>query len=743
VLDPALQPVPIGVPGELLIGGPGLARGYLNRPELTDEKFIPNPFKSDPQERLYKSGDLVRYLPDGNIEFMGRVDDQVKIRGFRVELGEIEAAISQHPQVRENVVIAWEDENSRKRLVAYLILNQESESTISEIRSYLKQNLPDYMIPANFVPLNHLPMTPNGKVDRKSLPAPDLTRSEQDNQFTAPRNQIEQTLTQIWSDLLKVEKIGIDDNFFELGGDSILSIQIIAKANQAGVKLTPIQIFEHQTIAELAMVAGSSQTIQAEQGEVTGPVNLAPYQQWFFEQDLADPHHWNMAPLLEVKQSLDPDLVEKTVQQLTIHHDALRLRFVRQSDNTWQQTNAGVAQSKAVLSTQIDLTGLSASEQDSIMKSAFADLQGELNLENGPLIKVALILLGPERPDRLLFIVHHMVVDGISLRILLEDFNQIYEQLSNNQTPILPAKTTSYQQWTTSLTKYARSEAALQEQDYWIEQLEKQVPRLPRDNQTGINIEGSTQSVWVSLSVEDTEALLKEVPAAYNTQINDVLLTALVQSFANWTDSQTLVLALEGHGRENIIEDVDLSRTVGCFTSLFPVLLDLDDVYDLGGSLKSVKEQLYAIPNRGIGYGLLYYLNQDSEVSSKLQALPQAEISFNYLGQFDQTMPASNSFSLVQNASGPVRSPRGMRRYLIDILGIMSNGQLYFNWIYSENLHQRSTIEDLAWDFIDALNALITHCKSEDAGGYTPSDFPEAKLSQNELDKFLANFNKG
>ncbi|MBE2225619.1 MAG: non-ribosomal peptide synthetase, partial [Anaerolineae bacterium] len=259
----------------------------------------------------------------------------------------------------------------------------------------------------------------------------------------------------------------------------------------------------------------------------------------------------------------------------------------------------------------------------------------------------------------------------------------------------------------------------------------------------GVNIEGSTQSVWVSLSVEDTEALIKEVPSAYNTKINDVLLTALVQSFANWTDSQTLVLALEGHGRENIIADVDLSRTVGCFTSLFPVLLDLDDVYDLGESLKSVKEQLYAIPNRGIGYGLLYYLNQDSEISKKLRALPQAEISFNYLGQFDQTMPASNSFSLVQNASGPVRSPRGMRRYLIDILGIMSNGQLHFNWIYSENLHERSTIEELAWDFIDALNALITHCKSEDAGGYTPSDFPEAKLSQNELDKFLANFNKG
>ncbi|MBE2225198.1 MAG: AMP-binding protein, partial [Anaerolineae bacterium] len=505
VLDTALQPVPIGVHGELLIGGTGLARGYLNRPDLTNEKFIPNPFNSSPQARLYKSGDLVRYLPDGNIEFMGRVDDQVKIRGFRVELGEIEAAISQHPHVRENVVTAWEDEDSRKRLVAYLILNQESEGIISEIRSFLKQNLPDYMIPANFVTLNHLPMTPNGKVDRKSLPAPDLTRSEQDHQFTAPRNQIEQTLTQIWSDLLKVENVGIDDNFFELGGDSILSIQIIAKANQAGVKLTPIQIFEHQTVAELAMVAGSSQTIQAEQGEVTGPVNLAPYQQWFFEQDLADPHHWNMAPLLEVKQSLDPDLVEEAVQQLTIHHDALRLRFVRQSDNTWQQTNASVAQSRAVLTTQLDLTGLPASEQDRIMESSFASLQGELNLENGPLIKVALILLGSERPDRLLFIVHHMVVDGISLRILLEDFNQIYEQLSSNQTPTLPAKTTSYQQWTNSLTTYARSEIALQEQDYWLEHLEKQVPRLPRDNQIGVNIEGSTQSVWVSLSVEDTE----------------------------------------------------------------------------------------------------------------------------------------------------------------------------------------------------------------------------------------------
>ncbi|MBW4649606.1 MAG: AMP-binding protein [Kastovskya adunca ATA6-11-RM4] len=775
LLDSNGQPVPIGVPGELHIGGAGLARGYLHRPELTAEKFINNPFISG---RVYKTGDLARYLPDGTLEFLGRIDRQVKIHGFRIELGEIEAALLKHPGVSETAVIVQEDEPDNKRLVAYVVPKHKSAPTSSELRSFLLEWLPEYMVPSFFVQLKALPLTPNGKVNRQMLPAPDASRPELKEAYVPPRTPTEEKLANLWAEVLKVERVGIHDNFFELGGDSIISIQIVARAHQVCIEIAPKQLFENQTIAELAAVANLSQGVMAEQGRVTGSVPLTPIQHWFFEQNQPDSHHWNQAVLLQVKQALDPMLLQKALQRSLEHHDALRLRFV-EAESGWQQINADF--NGMVPFQYLDLSVLSPEQQKAAIEEAATELQTSLNLSEEPLMRVALFNLGDSQ--RLLIVIHHLVVDGVSWRILLEDFQTAYEQLSRGEAIALPSKTTSFKHWAERLRDYAHSEAVQQEQDYWLAQARTSVPRLPVDYVGGDNTQyyldkadltppaplpyegrgesdspllageelgersllqycdntvASERTVSVELSVEETQALLQEVPATYRTQINDVLMTALAQSFAQWTGEPSLLVELEGHGREDIFNDVNLSRTVGWFTTHFPVLLDIGDASNPVEALKAVKEQLRGLPNRGIGYGVLRYLNGNRELREQIEALPQPEVKFNYLGQFDQLLSESSLFAPAEESCGQERTSKGSRNRLLVINGLIVSGQLRLDWNYSENIHRRSTIESLAQSFVEALRDLITHCQSPEAGGYTPSDFPQMQFSSKELDELLA-----
>ncbi|WP_392534069.1 amino acid adenylation domain-containing protein [Nostoc sp. C117] len=762
ILDRYLQPVPIGVTGELHIGGAGLARGYWQRRELTAEKFIQSPFQDSAASslreapptspgglaegrRLYKTGDLARFRRDGNLEYLGRVDDQVKIRGFRIELGEIEMVLRQHSQVFQAVVIAREDIPGQKRLVAYIVPHQ-SQPTTDELRHFLKVKLPNYMLPSAFVLLKALPMTPNQKVDYRALPTPDFSRSAEDS-FVAPQTPTEEKLAAIWSEILRLKQVGIHDNFFELGGDSILSIQVISRANQAGIQIAPKQLFQYQTIAELAAVAGITRSIKAEQGLVTGFVALTPIQQWFFEQKLPELDYFNQSALLEVPPDMQPELLEQVVEKLFIHHDALRLRFVQEGEN-WQQINAPIQET--VSFSVINLSHLSAEEQQTAMKAADAELQASLNLSTGAMAtpspgiaRVVLFRLGNNQPGRLLFIIHHLAVDAISWRILLEDLATAYQQISRGKAIKLPAKTTSWQYWSDRLTEYAKSKTIQDELDYWLSQSSLKVNALPVDYPLGINDNtiASTVSVSLSLTEEQTRALLQDVPSAYNTQINDVLLTALAQSFAQWTGESSLLVDLEGHGREDLFEDVDLSRTVGWFTTLFPVHLQLEEVDHPGEALKLVKEQLRRIPNRGIGYGVLRYLQPDETIRTKLQALPQAQVSFNYLGQFDRVLNASAVLGLAKEMKA-AQSLLNQRSHLLGISGFIRAERLEMTWAYSEKIHKKETIERLAFGFMEALRSLITHCQSPDAIGHTPSDFSAAKLSQKQLDKFLSKINK-
>jgi non-ribosomal peptide synthase protein (TIGR01720 family) len=699
---------------------------------LTAAKFISDPFCPDSNNRLYHTGDLARFLPDGNIEFLGRIDHQVKVRGFRIELGEIDTVLNQHPSVQDALVLVREDTPGDKRLAAYVVLDPEMQDPSNDLRNFLRQKLPEYMIPAAFVLLPALPLTANGKVDRRALPAPDLGR--QDRQIIAPHNLIEETLVNIWSQVLNIETIGIHDNFFELGGDSILSIQVISRAQQCGIQLTPKQLFQFQTIAELATVAGAGPEIQAEQGLVMGAVPLTPIQHWFFQQELPERHQWNQSVLLQMRQPLEPTLLEKTIQHLLLHHDALRLRF-EEKESGWQQIHENWVGD--VPCSVVDLSALTISEQESTIIQTTSQLQTSLNISEGPLLRVAYFKLGSQ-PDRLFWVIHHLVVDGVSWRVLLEDMHLAYQQLQKNEVVQLPLKSTSFQMWSQKLTEYAQSAALWNNFQDWLATTWSATMHLPTDRANGANTEASACKVSLTLNTEETRALLQKVPKAYRTKIDEVLLTALVKTLTPWLNSRTVLIDLESHDRESLNLDVDLSRTIGWFTAMFPVLLDLGPSDLLSDQIKSIKEQLRHLPQKGLSYGLLRFLSIDPDICETLQALPKAEISFNYFEQLDLGSSEQLLFQLdPANSIEVVRNPQGNRTHLLEISAYLVSGQLQVEWIYSENLHQQETIERLAKALMQALLSLIDHCQSPEVGGYTPSDFSLTKLDQSTLDAVL------
>ncbi|HGY55853.1 MAG TPA: amino acid adenylation domain-containing protein [Caldithrix abyssi] len=739
ILDSYLQPVPIGVAGELFIGGANVTRGYLFRPQLTAERFIPDPFTGEKGSRLYRTGDLVRWLPDGNIEFIGRVDNQVKIRGFRIELGEIENVLSRHEAVADCVVVKREDTPGVARLIAYFISKEGTNPGHSLLRNYLKEHLPEYMIPAYFVKLDAFPLTPNGKINIRALPEPDDLRPELATEYLAPSSENEKILAEIWQNLLGIKQVGINDNFFELGGDSILSIQMIARARQHGLQITPVQIFKHQTIKELAVVAASAPVIQAEQGEVTGPVPLTPIQKRFFEKQFPNPHHWNQSLMLEVKEKLDEEILRRVVTLLMEHHDAFRLRY-REENGVWKQENAPT--DDALPFDVIDLTKVSEEEQSQAVSEKSAEFQRSLNLQKGPLARFVYFKMGAERFDRILMIVHHLAMDGISWRILLEDLQAAYQQLAMGRDAQLPPKTTSYKQWAEKLTEYASGDKLAAEKDFWLSMTHRPHTPLPVDIPNGKNDETNLSGVVESLSEEETKALLQEVPPVYNTQINDILLTALVRSFSRWNGKRSLLINLEGHGREDLFDDVDISRTIGWFTAVYPVLLDLGSAIDEGESIKTVKEQIRQIPNKGIGFGLLRYSSDDETLRCSLQKLEQGQVTFNYLGQFDQALPDNSPFAPAMEDKGPDHDPACQLDSLISVSGSIAGNRLHMRFSFSRNIYHEETIRQIAALYIEELRRLIEHCKSPEAGGRTASDFELAKLDNKKLDKVMAQLGK-
>ncbi len=722
ILDADLALVPQGATGELYVGGAGLAQGYHERPGMTAERFVADPFAAN-GGRLYRTGDLVLQRADGLVEYLGRIDHQVKIRGFRIELGEIETRLLEHEAVREAVVLAL-DSPSGKQLVAYLVSDAEHGPLREALKAHLKAQLPDYMVPAHLIVLDSMPLTANGKLDRRALPQPDPEANRQ--QYVAPRNELESTLAAIWCAVLNVQQVGLDDNFFELGGDSILSIQVVSRARQAGIHFSPRDLFQHQTVQTLAAVATRSEQVTAEQGVLTGSSGLTPIQHWFFDTDIPARQHWNQALVLKPLQLLEPHRLEQALLAVLEHHDALRLSFTRRNAQ-WHAEHLTVPQGGVLMQAQVrDMAQCTA---------LFTDTQRSLDLEHGPLLR-ALLVDGPEGQQRLLIAIHHLVVDGVSWRVLLEDLQNVYRQLSEGESVSLPAKTSALRDWAARLHAYASSESLREELSVWQDHLAGPTVALPVDRAQGTLRNRDADTVSVRLDAEHTRQLLQQAPSAYRTQVNDLLLTALARVLCRWSGHDSALIQLEGHGRETLFDEIDLTRSVGWFTSAYPLRLtpvQIEEAAGQGASIKAIKEQLRAVPHKGLGYGVLRYLADDL-CKQAMAALPTADITFNYLGQFDQSFGSEALFHPLDESAGLAHDPDAPLPNALSVDSQVYGGELVLRWTFSRERHDANTIRELAEAYVAELYSLIAHCLKDDAGGLTPSDFPLAQLTQPQLD---------
>ncbi len=735
----------LGLPGaaaELVIAGPGLARGYFANPARTAEAFVPDPWSPEPGGRLYHTGDLARFRPDGAIEFLGRADQQVKIRGHRVELGEIAAVLREDPRVREAVVVDREDPPGVKRLVAYVVaVEPEAGDLPQDLRARAAAKLPDFMVPAAVVLLDALPLNTSGKVDRRALPAPEYG-ADVDQVSEPPATPVEAQLAAIFAAVLGRAAtgpgaVGRHDDFFQLGGDSILSIRVVARANEAGLGLSVPQVFEHRTPAALALVAGHATRVVAEQGPLSGEMPLTPIMRRFFDPPPADPHWVNQALLLEVPPGFDGAALGAALAMLVEHHDALRLRFAATADG-WQARFA--APGDPVPWEVVDLAHLGSGERRAAVEARAAALQAGLDLAAGPLVSAALFTTGATAAGRLLLVIHHLAVDGVSWRILMADLETLYHQAVAGEALVLPAKSSSYRQWAECLVRHAAAAEVAAEAAWWLDDRRSGRADLPLDHPEGLaaNREDSAETVETALAADETEELLRQVPELYHTGIEDALLAALLRTVTRWTGEARLLVDLESHGRDLHFPELEVSRTVGWFTAIYPVLLDCGGRSDADGVLKVVKETLRRVPAGGTGYGLLRWLSPDAALRERMARLPAAPLSFNYLGQLDREAASSALFWLSPDPSGPSRSPRAQRRYPLEVVASVVAGRLEVRWSYSRNLHDETTIRQLADTFMAALRETLAAAESPDVGGYTPSDFADVDLDQAALDQILA-----
>jgi amino acid adenylation domain-containing protein/non-ribosomal peptide synthase protein (TIGR01720 family) len=730
VLDELLNAVPQRVAGELYIGGASVAQGYLGQAALTAERFVPDPF-GPPGARVYRSGDRVRRGADGLLQFLGRSDDQVKIRGYRVEPGEVAKVLRQLPGVQDAAVLALPVQD-QLQLVAYCVGALDAAA----IKHQLQAQLPDYLVPAHILVLERLPLTANGKLDRRALPSP---QAQQQSAYTAPANEVESTLAAIWQEVLKVAQVGVHDNFFELGGDSILSLQIIARAKRQGLKLTPRQLFEKQTVAQLAQVAKPVAAKVAAPVAANTDTALLPVQKRFFERAVPylDPslrwddgvgaegaagrrsasaamrlQHYNQAILLTPRHPLAAEVLSQALQNLQQHHEALRFSFLQEQGQWLARTRA---------TTDADLLWQREAADAAELTAITDQAQRSLDLHNGPLMRAVLFNLA-DGSQRLLLVVHHLVVDGVSWRVLLEDLHA----LCAGQ-PLEPAP--SQQRWAEQLAQWTQ-QAAAPELEYWqgaLQGVHADLPGARTDARLQI---ADSHSLYCRLNSEHTRQLLQQAPAAYRTQVNDLLLTALARTLCQWSGQGSALIQLEGHGREGLFDDIDLSRCVGWFTSLFP--LALTPAAELAESIQRIKEQLRGVPNKGVGFGALRYLGT-AEQQAALAALPQPRVTFNYLGQFDQSLAADGLFAPASESVGATQSADNDLGNWLTINGQVLNGELELGWTFSRAMFDKSVIATLAERYLNELQQLIAHCLSDSAGGATPSDFPLAGFTQQQL----------
>ena len=726
LLDARRMLVPPGVPGELYIGGAGLAHGYLGQPEMTAERFVASPFK--PQECLYRTGDLCVMRADGAIEFLGRLDGQVKVRGFRIELGEVEHHVSTHPAVEKVHVMPRKNASGNIELVAYLTLcDTHQPPTLQALLAHLEKALPRYMLPAHFVLLDAMPLNRNGKVDRAALPAPETAAMTLDHEEDRPDAKAtlsanERILLQTWQAILGRDAIGLHDNYYAIGGDSIQAIQIVSRLRNLGLALKVTDLLRYPTIAQLAPLLVGARTQKTRTARTDENIPLTPIQHWMIERKLPTPHHFNQSVLLRLPKGSDPARVARALAALESQHASLHLRFgVGVDGQPWQKIASEVATPALAVHA---FTGKDAAQR---MHEEINRVQRSLLPESGPIWHAAMFRL--DDGNRLLLTIHHWAVDGVSWRIILEDLTSAHEQAGNPQATIkLPEASQSFHDWSLALRDAATDPHFTAQADYWQHQMSAEVGTLPKLAQAPAAALHERLILDFTLPPDKTKALFGDCHGAYRTRSDELLLAAWVRALNTVQGHSSCRLVLESHGREALSETIDVSRTVGWFTAIYPLVFTLEGS-DWSSHIRQVKETLRAVPSHGIGYGLLRYLAQAPGLSGRT-----GEVVFNYLGRFDhcdQPMP------LAEESTGDELDPAIRLEQALDVNAELRDGALRVRLVGDAARHPASCFHALREAFQQALDEIIEHCLSADAGRLSPSDVDLQGIGINDLDSIL------
>jgi amino acid adenylation domain-containing protein/non-ribosomal peptide synthase protein (TIGR01720 family) len=725
VLDARLNPVPIGVEGELYVAGDHVARGYWRRPGLTAERFVADPF-GPAGGRMYRTGDLAVWRADGTLELRGRADGQLKIRGLRIEPGEVEGVLTAHPAVAQAAVVVCEDRSGVRRLVGYVV--GAAEGDCPALLAHAARQLPAHMVPDALVSLDALPMTPNGKLDRAALPAPAAAR-EVTGGARAPRTAQEEALRELFAEVLQVPAgdVGVDDGFFDLGGDSITSIHLVSRALAAGLRLAPRDVFEHRTVAALAAVAADRPALGAvrEHDSPIGTLPATPAMHRLRERG-GPIRAFSQSVLLVTPAGADETRLGAALQAVLDHHDVLRMRLAPDG-RTAQIPPAGSVDATAVWERVTEPADFAAL----VNRSA-----AQLDPDDGRLVRAVWCDAGPGRTGRLLLTIHHLAVDGVSWRILCSDLAAAWREEA------LPERGTSFRHWARLLEREARTPARRSELDIWRTVSENPGPllgaRLPDPRR---DVVGAMRHLTRVLPAEVTTELLTTVPSAFHAGPEDVLIGALATAVARLRRQPSLLLDIERHGREEIGDGIDLSRTVGWFTSVVPARLDLAgvDLADPAQVLKTVKEQLRSVPDHGIGYGLLRHL--DPRSGPLLAALPAPEVGFNYLGRAARSSGTDwSSAPETPRDLGAVHDPAMPVAHGLEITAVTTeDGRLDTTWSWAPGIWSEDDVRALADLWCQALTAQAAGDTGA-AGGHTPSDLPLVSLSQAEIDELEAEF---
>jgi amino acid adenylation domain-containing protein/non-ribosomal peptide synthase protein (TIGR01720 family) len=726
VLDRQRRLVPPLAWGELFIGGDSVARGYLNRPELNLQRFVANPITGEGV--MYATGDVARWRNDGTVELGERIDDQIKIRGYRIELGEIEKQLLQNNGVKEVFVMARDNGSGVKSLVAYVVPSNQSLD-MAELKHYLSESVPEYMIPHHFVKLDRMPLTQHHKVDRSRLPQP---QGSDDAAYRPPENEIQNTIADVMSSVLGVKKIGLYDNFFEIGGDSIKAVMVSARLRKHGWNLEVRDIFSQQILEKMAEAARPVKRLIS-QAEVTGDVALTPVQRRFFRHIHSGRNQFNQAVMLFSKDGFDEAITHLVLEKIMEHHDVLRMIYHIEDGSVKQQNRAA-----ADAGLHFEIVDIAPdSDIETAVASECERVQAGMDIQRGIMFRTALFKTAAGH--HLLLAVHHLVMDGISWRIILEDFAEGYKLAARNLPVVFTDKTDSFKDWARRLTEYASGEggrdhySVLSEMDYWHGIVTSPNQPLPFDFETAEQARrfSDCNTVTVKLPAESTSLLLGDVHRAYNTHINDILLSALWRAVSRWTGQSTVMIDLEGHGREEIIEEIDINRTIGWFSTHFPVALT-GGGDDLAASIKNVKDTLRRIPNNGIGYGILKYLTPE-EYKQNCDFSMQPPILFNYMGEFGQGSGERDMGMSPIKPAGAI-GPDVERIYPLDVLAMIAGKELSISFTYSVKEFKTAAIQELAGDYIIDLTAIVNHCCGKEDTEYTPTDFDYNGLSVEELD---------